>query len=438
MGCGAVGGLVSADDGQGPHFNGPVDAALDKSGNIILADRENHCIRKITPKGVVSTVAGAWKDDGEKRIPKKGFEDGQSGKDGATFNSPSSVALDKEGNIFVSDTGNNAIRKITSVGKVLTVAGAWKETPAGRQVLKNFCDGPCKHTAEQTNVSNAGLSSPSGIAVDDKGNIYIADTGNHAIRKMIFHGRHVSEVSGDQYYEMVTVAGAWKQTPGTSIRFGVDNFVDGPLKGEGKQYNNAALKSPKDVALDKNGNIYVADTGNHAIRKISPADSTMVTVAGAWKDEGYREPEEKFTDGPCKAGKPGGAGLKSPSGVAVDKDGNIYVADTGNHAIRKISKDGQMVTVAGAWQDKGDIRAAVGKFSDGPCKAGDKTVNNAGLKSPCSVFVDKDGNIYTADTGNHAARKIAAGREIVTVAGKYAERSGGNRDGFAGYVDGEP
>jgi sugar lactone lactonase YvrE len=254
-----------AADGVGTQasLKRPMGLAVDANGNIYVADAGNHLIRKITPAGVVTTLAGSGKPE---------FADGDGVS--ASFSSPSWVALDKNGNLYVSDFNNNRIRKITPSGVVTTLAGS--ET-AG------YADG--QETAAQ-------FKGPSGIAVDGIGNIYVGDRGNNRIRKISPSG------------VVTTLAGS--ETAG---------YADG--QGKAAKFNN-----PTSLAVDGIGNLYVADNGNNRIRKITPS-GTVTTLAGSGNtgaEDGYGT----------------AASFKGPWGIAVDAIGTVYVADQQNHKIRKI------------------------------------------------------------------------------------------------------
>jgi sugar lactone lactonase YvrE len=220
---------------------------------------------------MVTTLAGSWED---------GYKDG-FGLD-AQFKVPASLAVDDAGNVYVADTNNHRIRRISPEGEVTTFAGS---PQAG--YVAGYADGP---------AAEARFQSPRSVAVDEEGNVYVADTGNHCIRVISPGG------------QVTTLAGA--KEPG---------YVDGPAA-------EARFNFPSDVVIDAEGNLYVADTANHRIRKITPegaASLTVTTLAGSG--------EPGNADGPA-----GEAQFRAPEGVAVDADGNVIVADTGNHRIRKI------------------------------------------------------------------------------------------------------
>jgi sugar lactone lactonase YvrE len=241
-------GAVGAADGAGAaaRFSSPGGVAVDNSGNVYVADTSNHVIRKIAPTGVVSTFAGS--------AGVEGSDDGNRAT--ARFYFPGGVAVDSTGNVFVADTYNSTVRKITSKGVVSTLAGK-----AGNV---GSADG---------SGASAGFAHPVGIAIDNAGNVLVVDGNNHAVRK-------------------ITPAGV------------VTTLAAPPA---------APLKYPIGVAADRAGNIYVADSLNSAVRKISP-EGVVSTLAG-----------------------PRVAALKSPSGVAADGAGNVYITDTGDNTIRKIA-----------------------------------------------------------------------------------------------------
>jgi sugar lactone lactonase YvrE len=296
-------------------FYQPTGVAVDAAGNIYVADSQNHRIRKITPGGVVSTLAGSG---------TAGSAEGDG--TAAQFNSPRAVAVDATGNVYVADGINNKIRKITPAGTVSTLAGSG---------ASGFEDG---------DGINAKFYFPKGIALDASGNIYVADDINHRIRKITPTGT------------VTTIAGS----------------TSGSDDGDGI---NAKFHGPRGVTLDAAGNIYVADAGNHRIRKITPT-GTVSTIAGSTVG---------VTEGIGTAAK-----FNTPAGIAVDASGNIYVADDENERIRKITTNGTVSTLAGGFLQG---------FTDGG--GGD-----AQFRSPTGLAIDASGNIYVADRHNHSIRKI--------------------------------
>jgi hypothetical protein len=300
--------------GTSAQFFYPSGVAVDGAGNVYVADQGNNRIRKITASGVVSTLAGS---------STSGYTDGTGAS--AKFSSPSGVAVDGAGNVYVADRYNHRIRKITESGVVSTLAGS----------------------GTSGNTDGTGTSAkffyPSGVAVDGAGNVYVADQNNHSIRKITASGV-VSTLAGS--------AQGYTDGTGTSAKF---DF-------------------PMGVAVDGDGNVYVADYGNNRIRKIT-ALGVVSTLAGG--TSGY-------TDGTGASAK-----FDYPRGVAVDGAGNVYVADQYNHRIRKITASGVVSTLAGSTSGN----------TDG-------TGTSAQFYHPRGVAVDGAGNVYVADYGNHRIRKI--------------------------------
>jgi len=284
------------------------------STGLLLA----YCVT--SPVGTVTTFAGGV----------NGSTDG-TGAD-ARFNSPYGVAVDGDGNVYVADTSNHTIRKITAAGVVTTLAGT-----AGSS-----------GSADGTGAA-ARFWGPRGPAVDGGGNVYVADYGNYTIRK-------------------ITAAGVVTTLAGTAGSFG-------SADGTGA---DARFFYPYGVAVDGDGNVYVADRANHTIRKITPA-GVVTTLAGAAGSSGSAD------------GTGAVARFNYPDGVAVDGGGNVYVADTSNHTIRKITPAGVVTTLVGAATENG--------FSDGRGPL-------ARLYAPYGVAVDGGGNVYVADYANHAIRKV--------------------------------
>ncbi|WP_136152987.1 T9SS type A sorting domain-containing protein [Flavobacterium sangjuense] len=295
-------------------FFSPLGVAVDAGGNLYVADGWNNKIRKITPAGIVSTLAGST----------QGFSDGAGGS--AQFYHPFGVATDTAGNVYVADTENNKIRKITPAGVVSTLAGSG---------TCGFLNG---------SGATAQFCSPTGVVTDATGNVYVADLINHRIRKITPTGV-VSTLAGGATY----------------------GFADG--SGTAAKFN-----APRGVTIDAAGNVYVADSENNKIRKITPA-GMVSTLAGSTVG---------FADGTGSA-----AQFYYPFGVATDPAGNLYVADAYNNKIRKITPTGVVSTLAGSTQG----------FADG---AG----VSAQFHFPEGVAIDSAGNIYIGDQSNERIRKI--------------------------------
>ena len=291
----------------------PMGIVVAADGMLYVVDDESHTIRKITPAGVVTTLAGAA------GIP--GAADGPSAA--ARFHHPVALALDAGGTLYVTDADNHTIRKITPVGEVTTLAGA-----AGR---KGSADGL---------AMAARFDLPHGIAVDARGTVYVADTENHTIRT-------------------ITPAGAVATLAGAARHKG---SADGA--GAAARFNH-----PAGLAVDAEGNVYVADNGNHTIRKITPAGE-VTTLAGLARRHGGTDARGSL------------ACFLFPAGVAVDAIGNVYVADHLNTTIRKISPSGEVSTRAGSVLRIGHV--------DGPGP-------DARFVGPFGIAVDADGTLYVTD-----------------------------------------
>jgi sugar lactone lactonase YvrE len=270
--------------GSAAQFSGAVAVTVDVEGNVYVADSANHRVRKIAPDGTVTTAAGSDEDD---------YLDGPVSE--ALFQTPTGVAMSASGTLYVADSWQHdphpmRIRAITPEGMVVTLAGS---SEAG--------------SSDGIGVE-ATFRSPVGITTDNAGNVIVADTKNHRIRRVTPAG------------EVTTLAGP----TGSGYAAG---YADGPAA-------EARFQEPRNVAVDGAGTIYVADTGNHCIRKITP-DGTVTTLAGT-NEPGY-------ADGPGTQAR-----FSYPAGIAVDGEGNLYVADTANHRIRQITPDGTVTTLAGA------------------------------------------------------------------------------------------
>lgn len=326
-----AGGTRGNRDGVGSEaqFNDPRGIATDGSGNLYVADSGNHTIRKITSGGIVTTLAGA-----------SGFGDFADGTGtDAVFNRPSGLAVDRDGNILVADSNNYVIRKVTQAGVVTTIAGT-----------------PHQEGADDGTGPAARFRTPASLTIDDGNNLYIVDSGSSAIRKMTPDG-FVSTLAGGQHY--------------------------GSQDGAG---STAQFNTPLGVAADQAGNVYVADEGNHEIRKISPT-GVVTTLAGS--------PVRGKTDGSGNA-----ASFNDPSGICIAGSGDLYVADTFNSAVRKITPGGLVSTFAGM------ARGA---------SAEDGMVIDARFALPSGLAAGVNGDLYVTDLGT--IRRITAAGLVTTVAG---------------------
>jgi sugar lactone lactonase YvrE len=316
--------------------------AVDASGNLFIGDTYDEHIRKVSTNGIITSVLG----DGE---------GGYSGDGGpatnATLDSPTGLAMDTAGNLFIVDTSNERVRKVDTNGIITTVAGN-----GGSGFIGSF-------SGDEGPATNAALNDPSGgVAVDGFGNVFIADTSNSRIRKVSTNG------------VITTAAG---------------NGSSG-YAGDGRAATNTSLNYPWGVAVDNLGDVFIADTGNYRIREVT-TNGIITTIAG-------NGPYGYSGDG----GRATSAELASPQAVAVDSSGNLFIADTYNNRIRKVT-DSIITTVAG--------NGTAGHSGDG----GQAT--HAELKTPYAVAVDSSGNLFIADEGNYRIREVTTNGIITTVAG---------------------
>jgi hypothetical protein len=355
--AGLAGSSGSADGtGSAARFDYPSGVVADSAGNLYVADTYNCAIRKVTPGGVVMTLAGAG---------SSGSADGTG--NAAQFYFPHGVAVDSADNVYVADCNNHTIRKVTPDGVVTTLAGKvsfniWTGQPVG-----GFADGT---------GSRARFFYPCGVAVDSASNVYVADSANYTIRKVTPGG------------VVTTLAG----------------LAGGPGSADGTG-SAARFNGPQDVAVDSAGNVYVMDSYNNTIRKVTPGGvvTTLAGQAGSWGS----------ADGTGNAARFGNM-YDAPGGVAVDSAGNVYVTDSANYTLRKVTPGGVVTTLAG--------QAGIPGSADGTGSAA-TFGSNYGL--PGLVAVDSAGNVYLADYPNCTIRKVTPAGVVTTLAGS-AGRSGTN------------
>ena len=274
----------SGDAGQATsaQLNIPWGIAVDTSGNLYIADEINNRIRMVATNGTITTIAGNGTN---------GYAGDGSAATSANLNYAAAIAVDGSGNVYISDTGNHVIRKRAAGGTITTVAGT--------NVAGYYGDGGA--------ATSAQLNLPLGLALDTAGNLYIADAYNSMVRKVATSGT------------ITTVAGS------TLSGFG----------GDGGAATSAQLRGPFAVTVDAAGNLYISDTFNHVVRKVA-ADGTITRVAGTGT-RGYSGDGGLATE----------AKLNYPEGLAVDSAGNLFIADSLNCRIRVITPSGMITTVAG-------------------------------------------------------------------------------------------
>jgi sugar lactone lactonase YvrE len=305
-------------------FSDPVGLAVDAAGNVLVADSGNHCIRRITPAGGVTTLAGT--------PGVAGSQDGAA--NAARFDTPSAVAVGADGTVFISDTGNHTLRRLDRSGRVSTFAGK-----------------PGISGATNGLAAAARFNAPLGLAVSASGIVFVADSGNHLIRRIDASGA-VTTLAG--------VAESWGDE-------------DGPAA-------TARFNGPVGLVLAQSGALFVADALNHAVRRIT-ADGTVNTLVGNSSEAG-------FVDGAAREAR-----LGTPAELALDARGNLYVADALYHTIRRVGVDGRLDTVAGlAGADGG---------SNGAYAA-------ARFFNPYGMAVTPRGTLVVTDTYNATLREIVA------------------------------
>ena len=402
-GTGAAGYSGDGGPATGAQFRGPTGLGIDSAGNLYVADTGNSVIRKISPGGLINTIAGST-------------EAGYGGDGGpatlADLNGPEGVAADAAGNLYIADTFNHRIRKVGLDGIMTTFAG----------------NGYPGYGGDNGPATGASLELPTDVAVDRQGDVYIADLGSSRIRE-VTNGVISTAVGstkgqtpvGGQLADAIRLSGPtgvavdsagtiylaegsigsgsgldagdfriWKVTTDNVFAVAAGNGLES-YSGDGGPAALAQLNAPANIAVDSQGNRFIADSGNNRVRRIS-ADGQITTVAGTG-DAGFAG-----DGGPATK-----ALLKQPMGVAVDDGGNLYIADTGNNKVRMVYPDGTIGTLAG------NGNAAL--FGDGG------NALTAALHAPRAVAIDPSGVLYIADTLDHRVRRIVDGI-IDTVAGR--------------------
>jgi len=307
-------------------LNTPQAVVLDENGNVFFSDQNR--VRKVTPDGTISTIAGTGA--------------GGSKDTGIATSSqlyPAGLAIDKLGNVYISDSVNNRVRKVTPDGSIFTIAGTGKAGITDTGI-----------------ATTSQLSVPIGIAVDSSGNVYIADSDNHRIRKVTPDGN------------ISTIADT-----GAATNFPVLDMLQVSF------YNG--------LTVDNLGNVYVADIANDVIRKVTP-EGTISIIAGTGKD------------GSTDTGIATTSQLSGPAGLAIDNLGNVFIADMSNSRIRKVALNGTISTITGT-----TVSVDTG------------IATTSRLTNPFGIASDKLGNVYFADSNNNRIRKVTPEGNIFTIAG---------------------
>ena len=438
----------------------PAGVVADTAGNLYIADAGNNRIRRVAPDGVIATVAGG------------GAATGAGPAVAAALETPVAVALDRDGSLLVLEFGANRIRRVNQSGLISPVP------------------------------VSAGLKGPTSLAVDDTGNIYVADAGNNAVRRISPQGVTTTVAGtgtrlGLNFPDGVAVDGGGTlyisdsgnqrivklQAPGLTV---VAGNGTGGYAGDGGLATKASLYYPNDVALGADGTIFIADSANGRIRSVA-SDGTITTVAGNGSIPPIEVPAPAavaaapsgdlyFSDtsrhrvrrispggivttaaGTGAGGFDGDAGpaanaqLDLPTGLAVDGSGNLFIADSGNNRIRKVSSDGKISTVFGDGA-AATLGLPTGLSLDAAgnlyvTEIGSNRVRkvapngsasvlaSTGLSAPSAVAVGADGTVYVCDTGNNRVVAIANGATRTVATGKNPAGVAVDASGNVWYAD---
>lgn len=386
----------------------PSDVAVDASGNLYITDRGNHKIKRVAAAtGVIQTVAGTG---------AAGYSGDGGQATAAKLNNPTSVAVEANGTFFITDTTNERVRQVLPNGVIRTIAGNGLSGFAGD-------GGP---------ASSARLARPWGVTLDSAGNIYFAELMNQRIRMVnraaetihTFAGngqftfcdnvaplsacfRNPSYVAYEPVADVILVGDSGNQrirriprTGGNVTTVAGDGFLG--FYGDGGAAIQARFNGPSGVAAHTNFGIYVADEFNYRIRRLSTAATPIITTIA-----GNGNLPHGGDGGPALASK-----LKGPVALAADESGNLYIADGLNQRIRKVDAAGTITTFAGNGNS--------GFSGDG----GQAT--QATITSPAGVAADRSGNVYISDTPNHRVRRVSPNGIITTIFGTGVATSAGD------------
>jgi sugar lactone lactonase YvrE len=325
-------------------LDAPAGIAYDTAGNLYIADLNHNVIREVSVAGIITTIAGTG---------EQGFAGDGGAATSALLDSPAGVAVDAAGNVYIADTHNNRIRKV-SAGTISTIAGT----------------GVASFSGDGGSAAVATLNQPTALASDGSGNLYLADTDNHRIRKIT--GSTITTVAGDG-----------------------EQF----FSGDGAAATAAGLDSPNGVAIDVAGNIYIGDTHNQRVRVVN-ASGIISTLAG--------NASKSFAGDGALAKS---ASLARPRGLSIDSAGNIYIADSDNNRIRLVAKTGNITTVAG--------NGSQGFVGDGGPAV------NAALDTPRAPAVQASGAFALSDTRNQLIRQVDLNGVAHTISGNSSDTGSG-------------
>ena len=400
-GTGTAGSAGDGGPATSAQLRSPGNIALDGQGNLLIADTGNNKIRKVSAStSTISTIAGTG---------VAGYNGDNINGTTAQLNQPSDVCPDPSGNIFIADTQNHLVRKINTSGVISRIAGT-PQSPG--------------NSGDNGSGLSARLNQPNGLSLDQTATeLYVADTRNNRVRRVHLTSGNIHAYAGNGYV-------GWVDGYGSNAEFDLPEDV--LMTASGTAYvadsmnctlrtvdtnqwvstlavaPGTGLNSPSKVAAYYSASaqtvyLYIADTSNNRIRKFDTTANTLVTVAGTGT-AGY------WGDG----GAATSAALNGPQGIAVDGSGNIYFSDTQNCIIRKIDTYGNITRVMG---------------QPNKCSFADGAANSAMFNDPQGLFVTSSGDIYVADTNNHALRKLHGG--IVSTVAGMATKSGYTGDGGA-------
>jgi len=332
-GTGTLGATPDGGQAAAANISRPWQIAMDGAGNLYFTDTNNNTVRKVAPNGIITTIAGI--------AGSAGFSGDGELATSARLNQPAGVAVDGSGNVYISDTQNNRVRKVNAAdGKISTIAG----------------NGQPGYSGDGGSATAAALNFPYGLALDQNGNVFVADFSNHRIRKI---------------------------TTSTGIITTVAGTGSASYNGDDRPATEASVNAPINVTFDPNGNLVIADSNNHRIRRVNSADGRISTIAGSGS-QGFAGDGGAATE----------ARLNLPAGVAFDSASNLYFADRGNSRVRKVTVGTNIITtIAGAGPPSG--------FNgDGLAALASR------LAAPNSIAIDAVGNVYIGDRENFRVRRI--------------------------------